>query len=104
MTVPAEYGAPYAAALYLAVIQFLFVTCWTLYVIFLPELLAGAGLSRSLAPPHAPAAGAFPAAALIALILVWTMISSALRAPPWAIAEPPCRRAFRAVDECPDAA
>ena len=42
--------APSAAALYLALVQFLFVTCWTLYVIFLPELLETAGLSRRYVP------------------------------------------------------
>lgn len=35
---------PYYAALYLAVIQFLFATTWTVYVIFLPQLLAQAGI------------------------------------------------------------
>lgn len=35
---------PYYAALYLAVIQFLFATTWTIYVIFLPQLLAQAGI------------------------------------------------------------
>jgi hypothetical protein len=134
MTAPAEYRAPFAAAIYLAVVQFLFVSCWTLYVIFLPEMLESAGLSRRHAPwilildqltfmvmdvvmgvaadraarvlgrigpliagltavscvaflllPHAGAAGGLSAAALIALILVWTVTSSALRAPPWVL-------------------
>ena len=40
----ASRSAPHAAALYLAVIQFLFATCWTLYVIYLPGLLEAAGL------------------------------------------------------------
>ena len=35
---------PRGAALYLAVVQFFFVTTWTIYVIFLPKLLAAAGL------------------------------------------------------------
>ncbi len=35
---------PHAIALYLAVVQFLFVTSWTVYVIFLPGLLASAGI------------------------------------------------------------
>ena len=43
-------GVPYAAALYLALVQFLFVTCWTIYVIFLPGLLETAGLPRRYAP------------------------------------------------------
>jgi len=122
--------APYAAAVYLAVVQFLFVTCWTLYVIYLPGLLESAGLPRGYAPwilildqltfmvmdvatgmaadragrvigrigpliagltavscgaflliPHA--AGAASPALLLALILAWTVTSSALRAPPW---------------------
>lgn len=38
------------AALYLAVVQFLFVTCWTVYVIYLPGLLESAGLPRRYAP------------------------------------------------------
>jgi hypothetical protein len=134
MTEPADRRAPYGAALYLAVVQFLFVTCWTLYVIFLPELLQGAGLPRRYAPwilildqlvfmvmdvltgmaadragralgrigpliigltavsciafllmPHAVGAGDFSAAALLTLILLWTVTSSALRAPPWVL-------------------
>ena len=40
---------PHAAALYLAVVQFLFATTWTLYVIFLPALLESVGISRSVA-------------------------------------------------------
>jgi MFS family permease len=43
-------GAPHGAALYLAVVQFLFVTCWTVYVIYLPGLLESAGLPRRYAP------------------------------------------------------
>src|SRR5262245_63276549 len=42
--------APHAAALYLAVVQFLFVTCWTVYVVYLPGLLESAGLPRRYAP------------------------------------------------------
>jgi hypothetical protein len=44
-----EHGAarvPHGAALYLGIVQFLFVTCWTIYVVFLPELLESAGLPR----------------------------------------------------------
>lgn len=126
--------APYAAVLYLAVVQFLFVTCWTLYVIFLPGLLEAAGLPRRYAPwilvldqltfmvmdvvtgmaadragrvlgrigplivglttvscvaflliPQATGWGAFAPAASLVLILVWTVTSSALRAPPWVL-------------------
>ncbi len=125
---------PYPAALYLAVIQFLFVTCWTVYVIFLPGLLEAVGLPRRYAPwilildqlvfmvmdvvtgvaadragralgrigpliiglttvsciaflliPHAAGWGAFSTSALLALILVWAVTSSALRAPPWVL-------------------
>jgi len=126
--------APTAAALYLAVVQFLFVSCWTLYVIFLPGLLEAAGLPRRYAPwilildqlvfmamdvvtgvaadragrllgrigplilgltavsciaflliPHAAGLGAYSSLALLAAILVWTVTSSALRAPPWVL-------------------
>lgn len=126
--------APYAAALYLAVVQFLFVTCWTLYVIFLPGLLDAAGLPRRYVPwilvfdqltfmvmdvvtgvaadragrvlgrigplivgltavsciaflliPQAAGWGALAPAASLALILIWTLTSSALRAPPWVL-------------------
>ena len=38
---------PHSAALYLGIVQFLFVTCWTIYVVFLPGLLESAGLPRS---------------------------------------------------------
>jgi MFS family permease len=37
-------AVPAAAALYIAAVQFLFVTTWTIYVIFLPRLLESAGL------------------------------------------------------------
>ncbi|MBI3001248.1 MAG: MFS transporter [Deltaproteobacteria bacterium] len=50
MSDAATARAPSAAALYLALVQFLFVTCWTLYVIFLPGLLETAGLSRRYVP------------------------------------------------------
>ncbi|MGH8640956.1 MAG: hypothetical protein ACRET6_04555, partial [Burkholderiales bacterium] len=43
-------NAAHGAALYLAVVQFLFVTCWTVYVIYLPGLLESAGLPRRYAP------------------------------------------------------
>ena len=132
MTASGDRLTPYAAALYLAVVQFLFVTCWTLYVIYLPELLEGAGLPRRLVPwiliadqlvfmvmdvvmgvaadraartlgrigpliagltavsclaflliPHV--VGTLPVAAMVALIVIWTATSSALRAPPWVL-------------------
>lgn len=35
---------PYYAAIYLAIIQFLFASMWTIYVIFLPQLLTQAGI------------------------------------------------------------
>src|SRR5688572_363707 len=44
------HRAPQGAALYLAVVQFLFVTCWTVYVVYLPGLLESAGLPRRYAP------------------------------------------------------
>jgi hypothetical protein len=37
-------------ALYLAVIQFVFVSTWTLYVVFLPELLLRAGIEKAWLP------------------------------------------------------
>ena len=126
--------APYAAALYLAVVQFLFVTCWTVYVIYLPALLEASGLPRHYAPwilildqltfmvmdvvmglaadraartlgrigpliiglttlsciaflliPQVAGPGAVSSGLLLALILVWTVTSSALRAPPWVL-------------------
>ncbi len=124
--------APHAAALYLAVIQFLFVTCWTVYVIYLPALLEASGLPRHYAPwilildqltfmvmdvvmglaadraartlgrigpliiglttlsciaflliPQVAGPGA--TGLLLVLVLVWTVTSSALRAPPWVL-------------------
>lgn len=48
MTVDANKSrVPAAAAMYLAVVQFFFVTTWTVYVIFLPRLLETAGLPAS---------------------------------------------------------
>ena len=127
--VPAR--VPHGAALYLGIVQFLFVTCWTIYVIFLPGLLESAGLPRSytiwilildqlvfmvmdavtgvaadraartlgrvgpmiltatvisciafLLIPHVMLAGAGGAVLALAVILIWTATSSALRAPP----------------------
>src|SRR5436305_2992150 len=39
-------GVPQAAALYLAVIQFVFATMWIMYVIYLPGLLDAVGVPR----------------------------------------------------------
>ncbi|WP_428422272.1 MFS transporter [Methylibium sp.] len=41
--------APAGAAIYIAVVQFLFVTTWTIYVLFLPRLLESAGLPAAWA-------------------------------------------------------
>jgi MFS family permease len=126
--------APHGAALYLALIQFLFVTCWTVYVIYLPALLEASGLPRSYTPwilildqltfmvmdvvmgmaadraartlgrvgpliigltalscaaflliPQVAGAGAAASGLMLALVLTWTVTSSALRAPPWVL-------------------
>ena len=118
-------------ALYLGILQLCFALTWTVYVIFLPELLERAGLGRSwvltvllidqlvfalsdwavgaasdkvaatlgklgkiaalitlvscgafLLMPHVTALGT---TGLIAALLVWTITSSALRAPPYVI-------------------
>lgn len=123
---------PAGLALYLAVVQFLFVSTWTVYVIFLPGLLKSVGLSPGLVPvvllidqlvfmvadicagiatdrtarllgrigpliatvtvlscaaflalPHVALAGS--QALAIALVIVWAVTSSALRAPPWVL-------------------
>ncbi len=118
--------------IYFAAVQFLFVTCWTVYVIFLPQLAAQAGiekkwviyilmadqaiftlmdfamgvaadrvqrvlgrLGRLLVIVTAVSFAAFlmlPLAApagspllFLALIAIWAMTSSALRAPPMAL-------------------
>ena len=42
-------AVPHAAAIYLAVVQFFFAIGWTVYVIFLPTLLAQAGLPKTIA-------------------------------------------------------
>ncbi|HKU71471.1 MAG TPA: MFS transporter [Burkholderiales bacterium] len=126
--------APYGAALYLAWVQFLFVTCWTIYVIYLPALLESVGLPKTYTPwilildqltfmvmdvvmglaadraartlgrigplivgltalsciaflliPHVAMPGAAASWVMLALVLVWTVTSSALRAPPWVL-------------------
>ena len=41
---------PPGVALYMAMVQFFFVTTWTIYVIFLPKLLEASGLPVSWAP------------------------------------------------------
>ncbi len=50
MTDPTRAAVPTGVALYMAVVQFFFVTTWTIYVIFLPKLLVSAGLPASLTP------------------------------------------------------
>lgn len=50
MTASTRTDVPAGMALYMAFVQFLFVTTWTIYVIFLPKLLEGAGLPVSLVP------------------------------------------------------
>jgi len=126
----AAAGIPHAAAVYLGVIQFFFATTWTLYVIYLPQLVEQAGMDAKWIPGiliadqvimaamdvitgfwadrvraglarlggwilalsaasclafvAMPFAGASPAT-LLALILLWGLTSSALRAPPWAL-------------------
>jgi hypothetical protein len=50
MNAPSHAVVPPAVALYMAVVQFLFVTTWTVYVVYLPQLLTGAGLAASLTP------------------------------------------------------
>jgi MFS family permease len=118
------------AAVYLGVVQFFFATTWTLYVIYLPQLAAQAGIGKAWIPwilvadqvifavmdvvtgywadrvragvarlggwilglsvvsaaafVALPFAGA-SAAVLLGAILVWTLTSSALRSPPWAL-------------------
>ena len=37
-------------ALYLAIVQFVFVSTWTIYIVFLPELLQRAGLDTAWLP------------------------------------------------------
>ncbi len=118
--------------IYFAAVQFLFVTCWTVYVIFLPQLAAQAGIEKKwviyilmadqmiftlmdfsmgvaadrvqrvlgrlgrllviltavscvaflLLPLAAPSGSP---ALFLALIAIWAMTSSALRAPPMAL-------------------
>lgn len=119
------------AGFYLGLVQLLFATTWTVYVVFLPALAESAGIARSwvvgiliadqiifmamdftlgvaadrvargmrqlggwiaaistasciafLLMPYAPLAGDVSAAALVGLMLVWSITSSALRAPP----------------------
>lgn len=134
MTERTSPSVPHAVALYLAAVQFLFVTTWTVYVIFLPRLLESAGISARytlgvlmvdqlvfmvmdvvmgiaadragrllgrigpliigatvvsciafLLIPHVVLLGGAAAAALLILVLIWTVTSSALRAPPWVL-------------------
>jgi MFS family permease len=130
----APFRAPHGAALYLALVQFLFVTCWTIYVIYLPALLEASGLPKSYTPwilmldqltfmvmdvvtgmaadraartlgrigplivgltalsciaflliPLVATPGAAASWLMLALVLTWTITSSALRAPPWVL-------------------
>src|SRR5687768_6439003 len=46
---PASRAVPHGAALYLGLVQFLFATTWTIYVIFLPQLLESVGIPRQYA-------------------------------------------------------
>ncbi len=134
MTEPATPRVPHAVALYLAMVQFLFVTTWTVYVIFLPQLLESAGIPARYALwvlmfdqlvfmvmdvvmgiaadragrmlgrigpliigatvvsciaflliPHVALLGGAATTALLILVLIWTVTSSALRAPPWVL-------------------
>ena len=50
MTTSNLAAVPPSIALYMAVVQFFFVTTWTIYVIFLPKLLTSAGLPASWTP------------------------------------------------------
>ena len=50
MSDPTRAAVPTGVALYMAVVQFLFVTTWSIHVIFLPKLLVSAGLPASLTP------------------------------------------------------
>jgi hypothetical protein len=47
---PASASVPSSAALYLGVVQFFFATTWTVYVIFLPQLAAQAGIEKHWVP------------------------------------------------------
>lgn len=127
-------SVPAGAALYIAVVQFLLVTTWTLYVLFLPRLLESAGLPAAWTPwillldqvvflvadvasgvfadrvqrtlgrigpwivgatavscvaflllPHAVRLGGAAPLLALGLTVVWTLTSSALRAPPWVL-------------------
>lgn len=127
-------SVPASAALYIAVVQCLFVTTWTVYAVYLPQLLESAGLPRAWAPwillldqlvflaadiatgvfadrvqrtlgrigpwivgatalsclaflllPLAARSGSAASGGMLALTLVWTLSSSALRAPPWVL-------------------
>ena len=50
MSDPQRASVPSGAAIYIALVQFLFVTTWTIYVIFLPRLLEPAGLPVAWTP------------------------------------------------------
>ena len=50
MSDPARPSVPARAAIVVAIVQALFVTCWTTYVVFLPRLLESAGLPAAWTP------------------------------------------------------
>jgi hypothetical protein len=50
LEVPAFRAIPGGAAVYMAVVQFLFVTSWTVYAVYVPQLLAAAGLPARYTP------------------------------------------------------
>src|SRR5258706_388744 len=43
---PHATGTPSTIGVYLGVVQFFFALCWTVYVIYLPQLAAQAGISK----------------------------------------------------------
>src|SRR5262249_13112215 len=46
----ASMPPPYRIGLYLAAVQLLFTTCWTVYALFLPSLAARAGIAATTVP------------------------------------------------------
>jgi hypothetical protein len=43
-------AVPHEAAIYLGVVQFFFATTWILYVVYLPQLAAQAGIGKEWIP------------------------------------------------------
>ena len=43
-------AVPHGAAIYLGIVQFFFATNWVLYVVYLPQLAAEAGISKEWVP------------------------------------------------------